>query len=153
MGKGHSGMSIARSLILLAILFFYIYTVASNFQVQIYPFEDRAISLASFFRAYVINEYLDHVIITVATIVWLALSRAEVKLKTVILLAWAVIWLAGAILEVGGGAAISIKILLDVSAVTALPVIMSLLIYQRVAIRKDIDNDMDLLVNYSSLLG
>jgi hypothetical protein len=153
LGKGHFVASIARSLVLLVILFFYIYTIASHFQLQIYPFEDRAISLNSFFLAYIVTEYLDHLIVTIATIVWLSLSSAEKKIKILTFLAYAVICIAGAILEIGRGATISINILLKITAVTAVPVIISLLIYQRTADKKGLNYDFGLLVNYSSLLG
>jgi hypothetical protein len=145
-------VSVVRSLILLVILFFYIYTVASNFQLQIYPFEDRAISLASFFTTYIVNEYLDHVIITVATIVWLTLTSSEKKIKTATFLAYMVICFAGTILEVGTGATMGIHLFLGITALAAVPAIIALLIYQRIT-TKVVNNDMMLLVNYSSLLG
>ncbi|AIC16429.1 hypothetical protein NVIE_021690 [Nitrososphaera viennensis EN76] len=52
---------------------FYIYTVGTFFQIGIYPLVDR-VTYYSNFNFYIINEFVDHVIIGALLIVWLLIS-------------------------------------------------------------------------------
>lgn len=149
-GKGNSLLAIITSTCSLTISFFYIYTLGSHVQSSIYPFEGRTIILGSFFNAYIISEYFDHLIISLLMLVWLGLSIKERKVKQIAFLVYGGLTLAGALL----GITENIDIVHNISALMALPVIICLLLYESVTHKKILKKNVNLLyLNYLALLG
>ena len=55
------------------ILFFYVFTVGSYFQVSVSPLVNR-VNYHELFTAYIINEFVDQLVIVYGTVLWLGLS-------------------------------------------------------------------------------
>lgn len=148
LGKGTPRLSIITSAILALISLFYIYTVGSYFKFIIYTFEHR-VTYYTFFDVYVINKYIDHIIIVSGIVLWLTLSlRGKVK------------FVAPAI-YVGVtsiAAAASLDTIVDIIILMSIPVVISFLIYDRFVFKKWKKNILNmyanlLLVNYFAIIG
>ena len=73
LGKDTSIVLIAASAAFVVISFFYIYSLATYSKIDVWDMQDR-VSYTSFFETYVINKTVDHLIITLTTAIWFALS-------------------------------------------------------------------------------
>ena len=147
LGKGTPRLSIITSAVLALISLFYIYTVGSYFKFIIYTFEHR-VTYYTFFDVYVINKYIDHIIIVSGIVLWLTLSlRGKVK------------FVAPAI-YVGVtsiAAAASLDTIVDIVILMSIPVVISFLIYDRFVFKKWKKNILNmyanlLLVNYFAII-
>src|SRR5690242_12716430 len=70
---GKNSLYVISSAVFVAVLFFYIFSVGSYFHVQVAPLENR-VNFHEPFSVYVINEFVDHIIISYGIVVWLGLS-------------------------------------------------------------------------------
>jgi hypothetical protein len=150
LGKGHSLLSIIASATFLLIFFFYIFTVGSYLHLRIYPFNDRVTSIRSYFESYVINQYLDHLIIISATVLWLTISIRDKNLRFIALASYAgLIPILTAITT-----ALNPDMIIGITALSAAPVIISLLLYQQFfrSKRKILNVQGNVLKNYLALL-
>ena len=144
LGKGASNISIISSTALALISFFYIYTVGSYFKISTYILENRVIYI-KLFDNYIISKNVDHIIISFGMILWLSLSlRGKTR------------FLASAIY---GGLTIvailfSLDILLDFMTLISIPLLIALLIYNKLSSKMILQNiHTNLAVNYLAIIG
>jgi len=142
LGHGNTNALIISCAVFALTLFFYIYTVGSHFQVDVYSLENR-VTYATPFDAYVVDQYTDHVIIAIGTILWLALSITG-KERIVISAIY------------GGTTLIAVlydSTLLDIVALLSIPIIISFLIYNRFASKKILNYSINLSLNYIAIFA
>jgi hypothetical protein len=144
LGKDASNISIISSSVLALISFFYIYTVGSYFKISTYILENRVIYIR-LFDNYIINKNVDHIIIFIGVILWLSLTlRGKTR------------FLASAIY---GGLTIiailfSLDILLDFIILISIPLLIALLIYNKLSSKMILQNiHTNLAVNYLAIIG
>ena len=146
LGQGTSRLSITGSAILALISFFYIYTVGSYFKVNIYILQNR-VTYYQFFDMYIFGRYIDHIIITCGIILWFVLSiRGKARFAASIIY--------------GGLTLIALlanlSALLDIIAVMSIPIVISFLIYNKLACKKKKIPTIpytNLTINYIAIIG
>ena len=141
LGYGNSILSILSSAILALVTFFYIYTVGSFLRVNIYILLHR-VSYNTYFDFFIVNRYIDHLIIATGIIAWSVISLHG-KARIVITVSYGILTL----LAVTSG----IELLLDITAVIAMPIVICTLIYNRFASRKILITYPNLSINYLAL--
>src|SRR6267143_6203901 len=117
LGKNSLPLHAISSVIFVVILFFYIFSVGSYFQVDVSPLENRFNHHQSFLT-YILDKHIDQLIIVSGTASWLALSllkRPKIFIPTIYVGSTAIAALEG-------------SITLDVAILFSFPVILSLLI-------------------------
>jgi hypothetical protein len=124
LGGGGSRTSILGSAILALMSFFYVYTVGSYLKVDIYFLQDR-ITYFNFFHNHVVGGYPDDLVIAIGVIIWLTLFLREESGN-----------LRYLIPSFYGGLIVLSLIsrltdLFDVLILVSLPLVVSLLIYDR----------------------
>jgi hypothetical protein len=142
LGHGNPIPSVVTSVILAIVSFFYIYTIGSFFNVSIYILQNR-ISYNTYFDFFIINRNIDHLIIISGIIVWAALSFKG-KARTVI----TVIYGGIIVIAVTTGVAV----LLDITALMAIPFAISCLVYNRFAFKKILTTSTSLYLNYIGVI-
>lgn len=140
LGHGTHSTLIISSAVLALVLFFYIYTIGSYFQVNVYPLENRVVYPAPF-DAHIIDRYTDHVIILLGTILWLALSITGKK-RTIVSAIYGVTTLIATWYN---------PVSLDITALLSIPIIVSFLAYNRFAIKKILNYSANLSLNYIAI--
>lgn len=144
LGRGFSELSIITSAGLAVLCLFYIYTVGTYLQVRIYPLIDRVTYYTSF-NVYIINELVDHIIIGSLLVLWLALSIRS-KIGHSITGAFAIFFIVAVV--------VNNDLVLDSTALFSLPVIVSLVIYDRYRPGKiTISDRSDLTSSYLAVIG
>jgi hypothetical protein len=146
LGQGTSHLSITGSAILALISFFYIYTVGSYFKVNIYILQNR-VTYYQFFDMYIFGRYIDHIIITCGIILWFVLFiRGKARFAASIIY--------------GGLTLIALlanlSALLDIIAVMSIPIVISFLIYNKLACKKKKIPTIpytNLTINYIAIIG
>ena len=141
LGYGNSILSILSSAILALVTFFYIHSLGSFFRVNIYILDHR-VSYNTYFDFFIVNRYIDHIIIATGIILWAVISLHG-KARIVITVSYGILTL----LAVTSG----IEILLDITAVIAMPIVICTLIYNRFASRKILATYPNLSMNYIAL--
>src|SRR5690242_16022379 len=147
-GKGIQAGSVISSATVTLIVFFYVYTAASFFKITVYPFEHRVIYY-KFFNSYIISSYADHLIIGVATILWLGFSLKG-KIRICSCMSYSVA-LAIALL-------VGSDLMLQLVALFSLPIIIFFSIYDGILLRKGDPvrsrvKENHLTINYISALA
>ena len=144
LGIGNSYSNIITSSALALVSFFYVFTISSYFKVSIFILENRVIYVDTFDK-YVINHSLDHVLIGVVVIVWFLLAiRGNGRLY--------ISSIYGGLTVVG--LLFGFDILTDIVALSSLPAVILLLIFNKLAPTKRIlraDNNLSL--NYLAIIG
>ena len=143
LGKDTSIILIAASVAFLVVSFFYIYSLATYSKIDVWDMQDR-VSYTSFFDTYVINKTVDHLIITLTTALWLALS-----LKHNMRFAIATIYGIMALLF----ASFNLETLLDAIAIFSLPIMSILLIINMLLPTKFLISDRNLVISYFAIIG
>lgn len=138
LGYGCPVPSIISSAILAVVSFFYVYTLASFLKVNIYVLQNR-VSYNTYFDFFIINKYVDHILITSGIILWIALSLRG-KARIIISLTYG----AAALFAITSG----FSILLDIAAIMAIPVVICSMIYNKLASRKILKTRPNLWINY-----
>src|ERR1700687_2966638 len=142
LGRGNPPTLIISSAVFVLVLFFYIFTVSSYFHVYVSPLENR-INYHEPFTGYIINEFVDHIIIVSGIVLWLGLSlRGKARIVSS--------GIYGIITSIAVLA--SLQTLFDVVTLLSIPVIISFLIYNRFATKK-ILHTSNLPLNYFAILG
>src|SRR5438445_540641 len=141
LGHGNPPALIISSTIFVVVLFFYIFSVGSYFQVGISPLENRVNYLISFL-IYIFDKQIDQLIIICGTVLWFVLSL----LKRPKIFIPAIYVGSTAISALGG------SITFDVAVLFSFPVILSLLIYNHFATVKILSFSANLNQNYLALL-
>ena len=142
LGHGVSRNTIILSALLVVILFFYVYSLSSYLKLDFWVLVDR-VSYFSDFEAYVITKYVDHLVITGATVAWIALS-SKFRISLVAAAIYGIIAATGAIL--------SSDILLQMMALISVPVITVFVILNRLS-HKVPNSERNLIVNYFIVIG
>ena len=142
LGHGISRNTIISSALLVVILFFYVYSLSSYLKLDFWVLVDR-VSYFSDFEAYVITKYVDHLVITGATVAWIVLS-SKFRISLVAAAIYGIIAATGAIL--------SSDILLQMTALISVPVITVLVILNRLS-HKVPNSERNLIVNYFIVIG
>jgi hypothetical protein len=145
LGKGASHRSIISSIALTLILVFCIYTVGSYLKVTIYPIEHRIIYY-KFFDVYLINKRTDQLIIAAGLSLWLGLSlRGKISRIAIPII------YGGIVLTTAAG---NYDVLIDNIALMSIPIVMSVLLYDRFASKKILDVHQNILfINYVAILS
>src|SRR5918992_4627008 len=73
LGYGMPISSILSSVSFVVCLFFYLYVIGSFFKVIVYPLIDR-VTVNTLFQEYVVNEYVDNIVVIVAAALWFLFS-------------------------------------------------------------------------------
>jgi hypothetical protein len=140
--------SVISSVTVTLIVFFYVYTAASFFKIIVYPFEHR-VTYYKFFNSYIISSYTDHIIIGVATILWLGFSlKGKIRICTCMpySVALAIALLVGS------------DLLLLLVALLSIPIIIFCSIYDGILLRErdrvqSRGKENQLTINYISALA
>lgn len=132
-----------NSAMLAGISFFYAFSLASFLKIIVYPLQDR-VTYYSIFEAFVVNRYIDHVILGCATFVWLFFSiKGPKRMVSVV-----------ALIPVIYGAVLVDGIVLYAVALAALPTPLAILIYNTFARKKILnENSSKLTLTYLGLIG
>src|SRR3989442_1871762 len=156
LGRGNTWSSILASTGLAIIVFMYVFTVASYFRLNIVPLEGRVTDPFLSFHSFILNEFADHVIIAFATILWLSITLQKGKVRSILIMVYASV--------IAMASFFMIDTLLDIIALTSVPLIISLLIYNKMAskdakiLRKNSISQKgycgtDLFINYLLIIG
>ena len=146
LGKGISYTYIISSISLALVSVFYVYTVGSYLKVNIYPLQHR-VSYYKFFDAYIINRTADQLIIIIGLSLWLGLSLRGRVTRIVIPTIYGGIALLTA--------AANYAMLLDIIALTSIPIVLSVLLYDRFVSKKKLLHVRPniLFINYVAVLS
>src|SRR5437867_3295665 len=142
-GRGFSRLSIASSASLAIICLFFVYTVGTYLQIRTYPLINRETHYIPF-NFYIVNEFVDHVVIGSLLILWLVLSIRH-RIARFIIGAFGALFVAAAVAN--------IDLVLDGIALAALPAIVSLLLYDRFSSNKILQGGHGLTRNYLAIIG
>ena len=140
--QGNSPSVVISSAAFALILFFYVFTVGSYFQVSVSPLVNR-VNYHELFTAYIINEFVDQLIIVYGTVLWLGLSlRGKARI------------VSSAVYGVVASISVlaSLQTLFDALALLSIPIIVSLLIFNRFTSKK-ILHTTRLSLTYLAILG
>jgi hypothetical protein len=144
LGSGNGYQNIIASSAFALVSFFYIFTISSHFKVSTFILVNRVIYV-EIFDKYVISQYFDHILIIVGAIIWFVLAiRGNGRFH--ISLIYVGLTIVGVLFEN--------DILIDVIALSSLPVVVLLIIYNRLTRRKKIlYADSHLVLNYLAIIG
>lgn len=147
LGRGSPPLSIIASSVFALTCFFYIFTFGSYFKISIYTLQNRATYNTSF-EFYIIDKYIDHLIVISGTVLWLILC---LKGKARIIASG----IYGAIIVIA--LALNQNILLDICALVSVPLMIFFLIRHHMWLvpkDKDISNIQNKLsLNYLAVIG
>jgi len=121
--RNYSAQTIISSALIVLISFFYVFSVGTFFEVGIFPLEERE-TIHKSFHTYIFEQYADSLIITISTLAWFATSIIG-KARTISLLIYGAVALAAF--------ATNLLPLLNAVTFASLPVIVAILIYNRLA--------------------
>jgi hypothetical protein len=133
---------IITSILFVLLSFFYPFSTSSYFQVDVFQLENRVTS-DSTFDVYVIEKNIDHAILLLGTIMWLALCVVG-KLRIIFSAIFAGIVSVGILVGTNFTDAISL---------VTLPTIISFLAYNKFASKKILNVSTDLSRNYFAIFG
>lgn len=142
LGKNSPALQIVSSIAFVLVLFFYIFSVSSYFHVYVSPLENR-VNYHEPFTGYIINEFVDHIIITYGIVLWLGLTlrgRTRIVLTGIYGTITSIAVLAG------------LQTLFEVVTLSSIPIAISFLIYNKF-ITKKILHASNLTLNYFAILG
>jgi hypothetical protein len=142
LGHGVSRNTIILSALLVVILFFYIYSLSSYLKLVVWVLVDR-VTYFSPFEGYVITKYVDHLVITAATVSWIAISF-KFRNGLVVAAIYGIIGATGSIL--------SSDTILQMTALISVPVITVFAILNRLS-HKVPNSERNLIVNYFIVIG
>src|SRR2546422_1699369 len=140
--QGNSPSVVISSAAFALILFFYIFTVGLYFHVSVSPLENR-MNYHERFTAYIINEFVDQLVIVYGTVLWLCLSQKG-KARIVSSAMYGVVT-SIAVLA-------TLQTLFEAVTLLSIPIIISLLIFNRFTSRK-ILHTSSLSLTYLAILG
>jgi hypothetical protein len=147
LGFGFQKLTIINSSILVAISFFYIFTLAAYSQVTVYIFI-RGVTYINAFDDYLITRYYDGIVISSLTLIWLVLSLVGKTTKIVVSVIYGMLLITALVA--------SLPTLIDVTALMSLPMIVFFLSYHKtISIQKKLVQNISLrlVLNYFVTLG
>jgi hypothetical protein len=144
LGSGNGYRNIIASSALALVSFFYIFTISSHFKVSTFILVNR-VTYVDIFDEYVISQYFDHILIIVGVIIWFVLAiRGNGRFH--ISLIYVGLTIVGVLFK--------IDVLIDVIALSSFPVVVLLIIYNRLTRKKKIlYADSHLVLNYLAIIG
>lgn len=143
LGKDTSIVLAAACVAFVVISFFYIYSLATYSKIDVWDMQGR-VSYTSFFQTYVINKTVDHLIITLTTALWFALSlKNNVRFAIASIYGITVLTLA----------LFSLEAILDAIVILSLPILSILLIINMMLPHKILISDRNLVISYFSTVG
>ncbi len=144
LGYGMPVSLIISSVAFTVCVFFYLHSVGSFFRVTVYPLINR-VTFNEVFQEHIVNEYLDSIIVLIATISWFLLSVNNRAFRYCFSIAY-------------GGTSIILaivspdNIILDIFALVSLPSIFSAILYDHYRRKKNVLNfNAKLTLRYISL--
>lgn len=145
MGNGFPRSSIIASASLVTLCLFYVYSASTFAAVRIYPLIDR-ITYYDRFGVYITNGYIDHIIVGLLLILWVAFSLRLSRKYNVAIAIFAAFFATSAILN-------NDQVLAGIT-LSSLPAIIILLIYNHYSSTKILTNhSSELTLNYLVVLG
>ena len=142
-GKKASFVLIASSVALVLISFFYIYSAASYFKIDVWDMQGR-VSYTLFFETFVLNKTIDHLIIALTTSIWFALSFKH-KIRFGIATVYGISALISTLLNM--------ESIADTIIILSLPTISILLIFNMLLPNKYLITDRNLVISYFCVVG
>ena len=128
------------SITLFLITFFFIFWIGSYFEVDIFPLENRS-TIHTTFQIYIFDKYVDSVIITLLTTLWLCLSiRGKIRIVSAIAY--------GSL--TGAAILTNFHPLQDASVLVSIPIIASFFVYHHFSTKKIIQIQTNLLMSFFS---
>jgi len=134
-------LQVLSLLTLFIIAFIFIFWIASYFEVDIFPLENRSTNYTTF-HIYIFDKYYDSIIITLLTTLWLCVSiRGKERIFSAI--------------SYGGITAVALLTnfgpLIDASVLVSMPIIAVFFIYQNFSTKKIIQIQTNLLMSFFSV--
>jgi len=142
LAHGNTPSIILSSTAFALILFFYIFTVGSYFHVSVSHLVNR-VNYHEPFSAYIVNEFVDHLIIAYGTVAWLGFSLRK-KARIVSAAIYGIITSIAAL--VGSQA------IFDAVTLSSIPIVASFLIFNRLISRKILQTSY-LSLTYLAIFG
>jgi len=142
LGHGNTPSIILSSTAFALILFFYIFTVGSYFQVSVSPLVN-GVNYHKPFSEYIVNEFVDHLIIAYGTVAWLGFSLRE-KARFVSVAIYGVITSVAVL--------VGVQAFFDAVTLLSIPIIVSFLIFNRLIYRKILQTSY-LSLTYLAIFG
>ncbi|WP_148686655.1 hypothetical protein [Candidatus Nitrosocosmicus hydrocola] len=146
LGKGISKKIIISYISISILLFFYVLTIGSFLQITIYPLIDRVVYTTTFVDIFFINEYWDHLVISIFASVWFSLQRNK-KVKIPLLFFYVV--------SISCSFFLANAYILTFVALSSLPLITIISLIDRKLPLREIRSDprLRIFLNYTSILG
>jgi len=141
--KTNSASLIISSILLTLISFFFVFSAGTFFEIGIFPLED-GFTILKLFDTFVFDQFIDTLLISIFTIVWLATALFG-KAKTLSIIIYGTITLAAF--------ATNMSALLDFTVLISLPVIISILIYNKFSTTKILKGSSNLTLIIFALFG
>ncbi len=140
--QGNAPKLIISSAVFTLILFFYVFNIGSYFHAPVSPLVNR-VNYHGSFDIFVINEFVDKLVIAYSTVLWLGLStRGAARIVSS-----AILGIATTI-----AAVIGLQTLLDAVVLLSIPLVISLVIFNRL-VSKKILNVSELSLTYLAIFG
>ena len=124
-------------------LFFYLYVIGSFFRITVYPLINRVTSFA-FFQQHVINEYVDNIVVIVATTFWLFLCIKNRAIRYGFSITYGGAGIIFAIINPS-------NIIFDIIVLLSFPLIISFMLYHHKLQKHLLDFNPNLTLRYISL--
>ena len=144
LGYDAPACSVITSVIITILLFFYIFSLSSFINPTVWVLIDR-VSYYSPFEAYVVNNSIDNQIIGLSTAAWLGLS---LRFIPIIRLAVSAVYVVATII-----CSILGQSTLEILAIISVPLIVSLIILNRIKEKKILIFENSQVMNYFILIG
>jgi len=141
--KINSASLIISSILLTLISFFFVFSAGTFFEIGIFPLED-GFTILKLFDTFVFDQFIDTLLISIFTIVWFATALFG-KAKTLSIIIYGAITLAAF--------ATNMSALLDFTVLISLPVIISILIYNKFSTTKILKGSSNLTLIIFALFG
>lgn len=133
------------SALFVLIAFFYVYSFATYFEVNVWDMQDR-VSYFSYFATYLINGVVDHLLLSISTAVWLALAlNVNLKIKFIIATIYSISAIVLAILN--------LEAFLATLSILSFPLIITLIMINTLSSKQFLISDRSLVINYMAIIA
>jgi hypothetical protein len=147
LGRNKSLISVATSAILVITSFFYIYTLGSYFKIGTSVLR-HFYNYVGFFHSYVVGKEIDHIVLALGVSTWIALAIKRRSARITVTIIYLGLTATAVITR--------LDMVLDILALLSIPLLVSILAFNRFAPKVRILNkeiDTDLSSNYIVILG
>jgi len=143
-GISSLGRTAVSGISLAVVLFFYIFTIGSFLKIGLFPFINR-VTYTELFNFFIINEYLDHLVIAVALLFWFASSFLKNRITVPIIIGLSFI--------IGISHILDLNQIVSIIALLSVPVIFFVILFNKFVKNKILYDQNFLFVNYLSIIG